>query len=68
MIIIIFLKFDIIQIEQSNNCNFDYLQIFDGDINENPVKNYTYCGTPQQLNNIYSSSNKMSIKFNKCVQ
>ena len=39
------------------------MQIFDGDINANPVKNYTYCGTPQELNNIYSSSNKMFIRF-----
>ena len=51
------------KIEQSNNCNYDNLQIFDGDI-ENPVKNYTFCGSPQHLTNIYSSSNKLYLKFN----
>lgn len=38
------------------------MQIIDGD-RENPVRNYTYCGTSQQLDNIYSTSNKVFIRF-----
>lgn len=48
--------------EQSSQCSYDYLKIFDGDT-ENVTKNYSYCGTPQNLGDIRSSGNKLLLKF-----
>ncbi len=50
-----------LKIEQSKNCDYDYLRIFDGDSDKSEQK-HSICGTPL-LNNIRSSTNKIFIRF-----